>query len=53
MREADITATGIFAASLIFVGAVVVALGAGWRPIRSALIGGLPRRGLLLHLPTA
>jgi len=25
----------------------------GWRPFRSALIGGLPRRGLLLHLPTA
>jgi len=51
MGEADMTATGIIATTLVLVGAFVLALGAGWRPARHAIIGLLPRRGLVSHLP--
>jgi hypothetical protein len=53
MAEADVTASGVVSATLIVVGAGVVALGVGWRGIRHFLLGALPRRGLLLHLPPA
>lgn len=35
---ADLAQSGVLAATLLFVGAAVVILGAGWRPIRGALL---------------
>ena len=53
MHEANMTTAGVLAATLVFVGAFVVGIGAGWRPMRRAVIGSLPRQGLLVHLPPA
>ncbi len=53
MGEADMTTTGVLAATLVLVGAFVLALGSGWRPVRHAVIGLLPRRGLVSLLPPA
>ncbi|MCB1489455.1 MAG: hypothetical protein KDJ88_18605 [Bauldia sp.] len=53
MAEADMTATGVIATTLVLVGAFVLTLGAGWRPVRHAVIGILPARGLVSLLPPA
>lgn len=50
LADADIEGAGLTAATLVFVGAAVVILGAGWRPIRSFLLQFVGS-GLRRHLP--
>lgn len=51
LRGAQLDDAVGLAATLVVTGGIVIALGLGWRSIRRLLIGRLPRRGLLLHLP--
>lgn len=43
VRETDISAIGVTALTLVILGAAVVALGSGWRPVRNALLRLAPR----------
>lgn len=43
VRETDISALGVTAITLVILGAAVVALGSGWRPIRNSLLRLVPR----------
>ncbi|HEY4344043.1 MAG TPA: hypothetical protein VGN05_06850 [Parvibaculum sp.] len=43
VRETDISALGVTALTLVILGAAVVALGSGWRPVRNALLRLVPR----------
>jgi hypothetical protein len=51
MQQSQLSATGLAAATLILLGAFVVALGAGWKPARALLIGWLPPGGIARYLP--
>jgi hypothetical protein len=51
MQQSQMSATGLAAATLILLGAFVVALGAGWKPARALLVGWLPRDGIARYLP--
>jgi hypothetical protein len=51
MQQSQLSATGLAAATLILLGAFVVALGAGWKPARALLIGWLPPAGIARYLP--
>lgn len=51
VRQTGLERSGHLAITLVVVGAVVVAVAAGWHGLRGALIGGLPRTGILLRLP--
>ncbi len=50
LADAQIEGSGLLAATLVFVGATVVLLGAGWRPIRAALLRFVPANARR-HLP--
>lgn len=52
VRETDISALGVTAITLVILGAAVVALGSGWRPIRNSLLRLAPRP-LATFLPPA
>jgi hypothetical protein len=52
VRETDISALGVTAVTLVILGAAVVALGSGWRPVRNALLRLAPR-SLTSFLPPA
>lgn len=51
MQQSQMSAMGLAAATLILVGAFVVALGAGWKPARAFLLGRLPQTGIARYLP--
>lgn len=52
VRETDISALGVTAVTLVILGAAVVALGSGWRPVRNALLRLAPQ-SLTALLPPA
>ncbi|NND50189.1 MAG: hypothetical protein HKN60_08045 [Rhizobiales bacterium] len=52
VREAQVDTGSVFAITLLFLGAAVVALGTGWRSARRAVVETLVPAGLREHLPT-
>jgi hypothetical protein len=51
MQQSQLSVTGMVAATLVMLGAFVVALGAGWKPARSLLLGWPPSSGFVRYLP--
>jgi hypothetical protein len=53
LTVADVVGSGVLAVTLLFVGAAVVILGAGWRPIRHWVVNTMVGAGLRRRLPPA
>lgn len=51
VQQSQMSTMGLAAATLILLGAFVVALGAGWKPARAFLLGRLPQGGIVRYLP--
>ena len=51
MNEANMTTSGVLAATLVLIGSFVVALGIGWRPLRKMIVPLLPGPSLVRRLP--
>ena len=52
VREAQVDTGSVFAITLLFLGAAVVALGTGWKSARRVVVETLVPAGLREHLPT-
>ncbi len=50
LDNAGLGAAGLAAATLLSLGAIVLLLGAGWHSVRRALLGWVPREGLLARI---